>query len=46
MFQTEPITAGSQTDLTHEMARRLEVALRTHLEQAQQLLAAASWRPK
>lgn len=34
MFQTEPITAASQTDLTHEMARRLQVALRTHLEQA------------
>ncbi len=34
MFQTEPIAAGSQTDLTHEMARRLQVAFTTHLQQA------------
>ncbi|SHI05688.1 plasmid partitioning protein RepA [Marivita hallyeonensis] len=34
MFQTAPIEATSQTELTREMAARLEVALSTHLEQA------------
>ena len=34
MFQTAPIRAASQTDLTREMAARLHTALTTHLEQA------------
>lgn len=33
MFQTSPIEAASQTDVTEEMAARLKTALRTHLEQ-------------
>ncbi len=33
MFQTSPISAASQTDVTSEMATRLKTALRTHLEQ-------------
>lgn len=33
MFQTAPIAAASQTDVTHEMAARLKTALTTHLEQ-------------
>lgn len=34
MFQTTPIEATSQSDLTREMAARLHTALTTHLEQA------------
>lgn len=34
MFQTAPIHAASQSDLTREMAARLHTALTTHLEQA------------
>ena len=34
MFQTAPIRAASQTDLTREMAARLHTALTTHLAQA------------
>ncbi|MEM9969462.1 MAG: plasmid partitioning protein RepA [Pseudomonadota bacterium] len=33
MFQTGPITAGSQSDVTREMAERLGTALSTHLQQ-------------
>lgn len=33
MFQTAPIAAATQTDVTHEMAARLKTALTTHLEQ-------------
>lgn len=34
MFQTAPIQAASQSDLTREMAARLHTALTTHLQQA------------
>lgn len=34
MFQTAPIEAASQSDLTREMAGRLRTALTTHLQQA------------
>ena len=34
MFQTAPITAASQADVTHEMSERLRTALATHLEQS------------
>jgi chromosome partitioning protein len=34
MFQTAPIEAASQTDLTREMSERLHTALTTHLQQA------------
>ncbi len=34
MFQTAPIEASSQSDLTREMAARLHTALTTHLQQA------------
>ncbi len=33
MFQTAPIAAASQTDVTQEMAERLRTALTTHLQQ-------------
>ncbi|WP_298919136.1 plasmid partitioning protein RepA [uncultured Roseobacter sp.] len=34
MFQTSPIEAATQSDLTREMATRLHTALTTHLQQA------------
>ena len=34
MFQTTPIEAASQSELTREMASRLQTALTTHLQQA------------
>lgn len=34
MFQTAPIEAGSQSELTREMSVRLHTALTTHLQQA------------
>jgi len=34
MFQTAPIEAASQSDLTRELAARLHTALTTHLQQA------------
>lgn len=34
MFQTAPIQAGSQSELTRQMADRLRTALTTHLQQA------------
>ena len=34
MFQTAPIDAATQSDLTREMASRLHTALTTHLQQA------------
>ena len=34
MFQTAPIEAGSQSELTREMSLRLHTALTTHLQQA------------
>ena len=34
MFQTAPIEAASQSELTREMASRLDTALTTHLQQA------------
>ena len=34
MFQTAPIEAASQSDLTSQMAARLHTALTTHLQQA------------
>ena len=33
MFQTAPISASSQSDVTEQMAARLKTALTTHLEQ-------------
>jgi len=33
MFQTAPISAASQTDVTEQMAARLKTALTTHLQQ-------------
>ncbi|WP_299552901.1 hypothetical protein [uncultured Tateyamaria sp.] len=34
MFQTAPISAATQSDVTKEMAERLDTALSTHLAQA------------
>ena len=34
MFQTAPIEASSQSELTRQMAARLHTALTTHLQQA------------